>query len=152
MYVKGLSVNEIKDVIQNTLDQYFKETTVLVKLVNFQVTVLGEVGSPGTFDINKEEINMYEALGRAGGFTEYSNAKEVKLVRQTPNGSKIYKIDLTDNGFLQSEFMYLKPNDIIYVDPRGSKPFIFTNMPYGLFFGLASTTLSLLVLFDVIQK
>ena len=152
MYVKGLTVNEIKDVIQNTLDQYFKETTVLVKLVNFQVTVLGEVKNPGTFDINKEEINMYEALGRAGGFTEYSNAGEVKLVRQTPNGSKIYKIDLTDNGFLQSEYMYLKPNDIIYVDPRGTKPFIFTNMPYGFVFSIASTALSILVLLDVIEK
>jgi len=143
MYVKGLTVNEVQDLLQNTLDQYFKESTAFVKLVNFQVTILGEIGSPGTYEVDKEEISMYEALGRAGGFTDFSNAKEVKLVRQTENGTKIYKLDLTDAGFLQSQYLHLQPNDIIYVDPRSSKRFAFSRFPYGFAFGLIGTGLGI---------
>ena len=148
MYVKGLTINEVQELIQNTLDQYFKESTVFVKLVNFQVTILGEVKSPGTYTIEKEDVNMYQALGEAGGFTDYSKAKEVKLVRQTQNGSRIYILDLTDNTFLQSPYLHLQPNDIIYVDPRGSKRFTFTNFPYGFTFGLAGTLLGIYSIID----
>ena len=148
MYVKGLTINEVQDLIQNTLDQYFKESTVFVKLVNFQVTILGEVSNPGNYKVEKEELSMYEALGMAGGFTDFSNVREVKLVRQTPNGSRIYTIDLTDNAFLQSPFLHLQPNDIIYVDPRKSKRFAFTKFPYGFAFGIAGTLLGIYNLID----
>ena len=143
MFVKGMTVNEVQDMIQSSLDQYFKESTAFVKLVNFQITILGEIGSPGTFEIQKEDISMYEAIGRAGGFTDYSNVKQVKLIRQTAGGSKIYQLDLTSINFLESQYLHLQPNDVIYVDPRKSKRFVFTKFPYGFAFGLTGTVLGL---------
>ena len=148
MYVKGLTVIETQSLIQETLNKYFKESSVFVKLVNFQITVLGEITNPGTFEIYKEEITIFEAIGRAGGFTDFSNVKHVKLVRETPNGSKIYNLDLTDNGFLESKYMKLQPNDIIYVDPRKTKRFIFSHYPYGFTFGITSTILTIYILIN----
>jgi polysaccharide export outer membrane protein len=138
MYVKGLTVVEVKDLIQKTLNEYFKECTVTVKLVNFQVAVLGDVNSPGNFTITQEQINLFQALGLAGGLKEFGNRKEVKIVRQTATGSEMYLVDLTDNKILQSPYFYLMPNDIVYVEPMNNKPFVFEKMPYSLFFGMLS--------------
>jgi len=70
LYVKGLSIPEVQQAIQTQLDEYFKDATAYVKLVNFQVGVLGEVNSPGNFTIEQDQINVFQALGLAGGLTE----------------------------------------------------------------------------------
>lgn len=141
LYVKGLSVVEVKDLIQKTLDEYFKETTVYVKLVNFQVAVLGEVSSPGNFTIEQDQINIFQALGLAGGITEYGNFKEVKIVRQTQSGSLIETIDLTSNKILESPFYYLMPNDMIYIEPRNAKSWAQSQFQYGTLVAFISTLL-----------
>lgn len=148
MYVKGLTIEEVRDVIQNTLNEYFKETTVVVKLVNFEVAVLGEVGSPGNYTINQEELNIMQALGLAGGINEFGNVEKVMLVRQTLNGSKINYLDLTDNKILESEFYYLMPNDVIYVEPRTAKTFAFEKFPYSMIFSILTAGLSIFALVE----
>src|SRR3989304_2836358 len=67
MYVKGLTVAEVKEQIQKTLNEYFKESTAVVKLVNFEVSVIGEVNDPGRFTIYRDPINLFTAVGLAGG-------------------------------------------------------------------------------------
>src|SRR5512145_2144382 len=66
MYVKGLTIAEVKDQIQSTLNEYFKESTAVVKLVNFEVSVIGEVNSPGSFTIYRDQLNIFQAIGLAG--------------------------------------------------------------------------------------
>ncbi|NBC82045.1 MAG: polysaccharide export protein [Bacteroidetes bacterium] len=149
MYVKGLSIIECKDLIQKTLNEYFKDATVHVKLVNYQVSVLGEVNSPGTFTVDDESIDLFQALGRAGGTTDFGNLKQVKIVRQVPEGSQIHLIDLTDNRVLQSDYFYLMPNDIVYIEPRAGKAFVQTNFPYGLILSVIGSAAIFLNLFDV---
>ncbi len=130
LYVKGLTVQEAKEQIQKQLDSYFKEATVYIKLVNYQVAVLGEVNNPGNYTIEQEQINVFQALGLAGGVTQYGNYKEVKLVRQTQSGSEVYLLDLTDNRILESPQYYLMPNDVIYIEPRGGKSWAYSQFPY----------------------
>ena len=130
LYVKGLSIPEVQQAIQSQLNEYFKEATAYVKLVNYQVGVLGEVNSPGNFTIEQDQINVFQAIGLAGGLTEYGNYKEVKLVRQTQKGSEMYFIDLTDNRILESPYYYLMPNDVIYIEPRSTKSWAYTQFPY----------------------
>ncbi len=151
MYVKGLTIEEVRDVVQNTLNEYFKETTVIVKLMNFQVAVLGEVGSPGDYTVNREELNIMQALGLAGGITEFGDVEKVTLVRQTLNGSQINYLDLTDNGILQSEYYYLMPNDIIYVEPRTAKNFAFSKFPYTMIFSVITAGLSVYALINTLD-
>ena len=139
MYVKGLTVVEVKDLLQKALNDYFKESTVVVKLVNFEVSVIGEVNSPGSFTIYRDQINIFQAIGLAGGFKDFGNPKKVKLVRQVPTGSNLIALDLSDNKILESPYFYMQPNDVLYVEPLNAKSVVYTRFPYELLLVLIST-------------
>jgi polysaccharide biosynthesis/export protein len=142
--VQKLTVNETKDLIQKIINKYLIETTITVKLVNFKITIVGEVNSPHEFLVYQDNINIFEAISLAGDLTDFANRNEVSLVRQTKNGAIIYRIDLTDNKILESEYYYLMPNDILYIKPLKGKQFAFANFPYALVFSAISTTLLLI--------
>jgi polysaccharide export outer membrane protein len=146
IYVKGLTVEEARDEIQEALGKYFKDVNAFVKLVNFQITILGEVGSPGTYTIDSEEINILQALGHAKGINEFGEACNVMLVRKSPNGSIVKYIDITDNGLLKSDYFYLLPDDVLYVSTRHSKPFSFSKFPYGILFSVIASGLAIISL------
>jgi polysaccharide export outer membrane protein len=139
MYVKGLTVPEVKTLIQKTLSEYFKETTVVVKLVNFQVAILGEVNNPGDYTIDKDQINIFQALGLAGGIKDFANIKKITLVRQTTTGSDIQHLDLSDNKILSSDYYYLMPNDVIYIEPLNIKSYAYNKFPYELLISIVTT-------------
>jgi len=142
LLLEGLTIEEAKNLIQKALNEYFKECTVVVKLVNFQVSVLGEVNSPGSFTIDKEQVNLFQALGLAGGAKEFSNLRRVVLVRQTDTGSQVQKLDLTSQKILESEFFYLMPNDIVYIEPVKAK----TNIGSSPYLLISTLSLALLAL------
>lgn len=130
MHVAGSTVQDVQKKIQTKLDEYFKEATIFVKLVNYQVGILGEVNSPGNFTIEQDQINVFQALGLAGSITSYGNLKEVRLVRQTQSGSDVYVLDLTDNRIIESPYYYLMPNDVLYIEPRNGKSWAYEQFPY----------------------
>jgi polysaccharide biosynthesis/export protein len=146
MFVRGLTIEDVRSQLQKTISEYFKEATVVVRLVNFQVAVLGEVNSPGNFTIDKDQINIFQAIGLAGGVKDFANIKKVKLIRQTLKGSDIYEINLRSKDILQSEYFYLLPNDVVYIQPRKAKSFAFTTFPYEIFLSVATLTVSVLIL------
>ncbi|MCK5168730.1 MAG: SLBB domain-containing protein [Bacteroidales bacterium] len=125
--------------MQKTVNEYFKEATVVVQLVNYRVSVLGEVANPGTFIIENRQINILQAVAQAGGAKNFGNVRKAKLVRQTLTGSEMYYLNLTDNGILQSDQFYLLPNDVVYIEPLKSKSFAFVNFPYDLLLSTIST-------------
>jgi len=147
LYVKGLTIKEANDQLQETVNEYFKEATVIVKLVNYRVSVVGEVDNPGTFIIDNKQINILQAVAQAGGPTNFGNVRKVKLVRQTLEGSEMHYLDLTDNGLLQSDQYYLLPNDVVYIEPLKSKSFAFENFPYSIFLSTISTAAIVIALF-----
>lgn len=147
MNVSGQSIEGLKAKIQDAVDEYLKESVVIVKLANIQITLLGEVNQPGPQWVSAEKINILEALALAGDLTNVANGKNVKLIRNSDNGSKIYTIDVTDKKIIESAFYYLEPYDIIYVEPVKGKNFIFTQFPYGLVFATISTVLFLVTYF-----
>ncbi len=152
MFVKGMTLEEVKKKLQKTLNEYFNETTVIIKLVNFQISILGEVSSPGNFNIDKDQVNLFQALALAGGPKEFGNINKVALVRQTLNGSEIYYFDLSDKNILESDYFYLVPNDIIYVEPRKSKSYLVTSFSYGSALGLLSIAITIGYLFTTIKR
>ncbi len=141
MLVKGLTVEEVKEQLQKTLNEYFKESTVIVKLVNFEVSVIGEVNNAGSFTVYRDQINLFQAIGLAGGFKEFGNPKNVKLVRQSQTGSSMVQLDLSNNKILESPYFYLQPNDIIYVEPLNAKSWSYVRFPYETILVLISTAL-----------
>jgi polysaccharide biosynthesis/export protein len=151
MFVKGMTADDVKKKIQNTMNEYFKETTVVVKLVDFQVSVIGEVRSPGNFTINKDQINILQAIAQAGGPNECADLKKITLVRQNIKGSEVHYVNIQDKKILASEFFYLKPNDIIYVEPLKGKGYMVTKLPYTAILSLLSFGISMALLFKVLK-
>jgi polysaccharide biosynthesis/export protein len=146
LMVRGLTVEEVKKKLQETLNEYFTEATIIVKLVNFRVSVLGEVKSPGTYTIDKDQVDIFQALGEAGGLTTFGNIRKVTLVRQTNEGSDVHMLDLSRKDILASEFFYLMPDDVLYVEPRNSKPFVLETLPYGTLVSTVALVLSVLAI------
>ena len=117
VYVLNQTLEEAKESIKEKVDTYFKEATVIVKLGNFNITVLGEIYKPNTYPIYKDNISIFEALAMSGGITDYGNLTKVKLIRTKNNKKTVHKIDLTKEEIINSDFYYLRNNDLIYVEP-----------------------------------
>ncbi len=145
----SLTQQEAIDKIQKAVDVYLKETTVVVKLVNFNITFVGEVRKPGEYKIYQDKINIFEAISLAGDISDYGNKKAVKLLRSTNSGHKLISIDLTKEDLLESPYFYLKPNDVIYIEPLPSKQFGFATFPYSLLF---STISSVILIITFLRK
>ncbi len=148
IYVQELNTAQITKKLQDVIDEYLIETTVVVKLVNFKITFIGEVKQPGQLQIYQDKINIFEAIAKAGDLTDFANRNEVKLIRKEEGRAVIYDIDLTKRDILASDLYYLQPNDIIYVEPLRGKQFTFANFPYAIVFSMISTTILLLNYFD----
>ena len=142
--VKNLNTEEIKDKIQEKLKAYMKEFIVIVKLVNYNITMLGEVQRPGQYKIYQDNINIFEAISMASDLTDFANRNKIAIIRQTKTGSEVIYVDMTKRDILLSDYYYLKPNDVIYAQPLKGKQFTFANFPYGIVFGFISTTILLL--------
>jgi len=149
IYVKDLTIEEIQQKIQNIINEYQKETIVYVKLGLFNLTILGEVASPGQYQVYQSDINLFQAMALAGNFTDFANKKNVKIVHQTPEGSKIVRVNMNNADILSNPEYYLKPNDIIYVEPLKIKRYGFETFPYGTIFSAISMLLTLYTFFMV---
>ncbi len=143
--VKGLTIFQVRTVLQEMIGEYLKETTVVVKTVNFKITMLGEMMRPGQFTIYKDDINIFEALSMAGDMTEFANRTRVAIIRQIKDGSQVHYLDLTSENILSSPYYYLQPNDIVYVSPLGYKRWgLGSAFPWAIVLGAVSTTLLLI--------
>lgn len=116
--VAGLTTLQAQDLIQRNLNRYMNDATVLVKLISFKISVLGEVRQPGYYYVYNEQANLFEGLGMAGDLTQGASRENIKLIRQKPGGSEVVLLDLKDPNIVQSQYYYLQPNDVIYVEPR----------------------------------
>jgi len=117
LQVGGLSVEQVQALVQQRVTSFASGANVLVKLISFKLTVLGEVRTPGRYFVYNGQASVLEALGLAGDLTEYGNRQNVKLIRQTAKGSEVVLLDLTDPALLRSPYYYLLPNDALYVEP-----------------------------------
>jgi polysaccharide export outer membrane protein len=115
------TTNSLATELQAALSPYIKNPSVNIRLLNFRVSVLGEVARPGTFTVLEERISIPQALGLAGDLTINGDRNHVLLLRNQ-DGQKVNQvIDLTKSEFLQSEFYFLKQNDIIYIRPNNAR-------------------------------
>jgi len=128
--VAGLTLLEIRDKLQKEVDKYVINTSVVVKLANRTFTILGDVNGGGLISMPKNQYTIFEALGAAGGVSDGGNRQKVKLIRETPEGTKIVNIDLTDDKLLSSEYYYILPNDVLYVEPNNYRIYSVRTLPW----------------------
>jgi polysaccharide export outer membrane protein len=146
--VAGLYRQQIIQEIQTKLEEYVKDPYVQVNLLNFKITVVGEVNNPGTFNIPNERINIFQALSLSGDLTNFSNRSQVHLVREIDQERKEYILDMTSKDIFNSEVFFLKQNDIIYVPQKKSKSVITFNqfvLPFVSVTSLVLTAINLII-------
>ena len=150
--LKNLTIDEAKEKLQTELAKYVNQTTLIVKLSNFNLTVLGEVTRPGMYKVYQSQINLFEAISMAGNMTNFAKNSEVRIIRQTDNGSEVVTVDMGQADILSSPYYYLKPNDIIYVEPLKIKQWGFTAFPYSTVISVISLGVTLVTLVRSMNK
>jgi polysaccharide biosynthesis/export protein len=139
--VVDLTIDEATLKLKILLSEYFNQPTVLMKIVNKKITVIGGVNRPGTYTYVNERINVFEALGLAGDATVHANIRNVMLIRSVNNSIEKIKMDLTKDDVLFSENYFMEPNDILYVKPRSSAKWNATSVPSNLILNAIATAL-----------
>ena len=142
--VAGNSQADIEMIIQKKADELLTDAIVKVKLLNFKVTVMGEVRNPGIYYNYSNSINVIEALAMANGNTDFATIRTVMVIRPTPKGNKTYMLDLTSKDIYASEGFYLHPNDNIIVRPDKHKNVQLNSQAYSLILSSASVLIAVL--------
>lgn len=116
--VEDLTLEEVKTKVEVLLKEYIKsEYFVRVKLGGIRYSALGEFRKPGKYVILQDRMTIFEAIANAGDLTTIAKRDKVILIRQYPEGTKIFDVNLNDRNILSSDFYYIKPNDQIYAEP-----------------------------------
>ncbi len=119
--VVGLTLSEIESTIAKQLTDYVKDPVVSVKLLNFEVTVLGEVGSPGLVEVKNAQTNLIEVLGIAGDITLNGVREDILVIRNEDGKRQEFHLDITQKSVFDQDGFYLHQNDIIYVSPNKAR-------------------------------
>ncbi|MGV8815419.1 MAG: polysaccharide biosynthesis/export family protein [Gelidibacter sp.] len=120
---KDKTTEKLQEVLTKLLEDggHLKKPTVNVRLLNAKVTVLGEVNSPGTYNFTEESVTLLQALGLAGDLTINGKREDVLLIRETDGVFKTTHLNLTSAALLTSPYYFVKPNDVIMINPNGPK-------------------------------
>jgi len=112
---------EAEKTIRDAALKYLQSPTVNVRLVSFQITILGEVNNPGVYNISDSKATILEALGYAGDLTIYGKRDNVLLIRNDKDEKKYMRFNLNQSDILSSNQFYLKNNDVLYIEPSKGK-------------------------------
>ena len=146
--VAGLTRNELMEYLLPKYEEYITGVTVSIKIINYRISVLGDVRSPGVKLVSNERITILEALALAGDLNPTANRKNILVIRNRNNKRIEYRVDITKKDLFSSDYYYLDQNDVVYVEPnmaaQSQGTFWRTSLPTLL--GFASFTLSAVIL------
>lgn len=115
--VGNSTVNDVKLRLKQKLVDYVSDAVVNIRIMNFKVSVLGEVNRPGIINVSGQRITLLDVLAMAGDLTLYGRRNNILIIRESKGVKTTARIDITKPEFINSEFYYLDQNDIIYVEP-----------------------------------
>lgn len=119
--VGGVTKTEVVKLLKDKLLQYVKNPIVNMRIMNYKITVYGEVVKPGSYPISSERITITEALSMAGDLTIYGKRNNIIVVREINGKKTVGRVDITKADFINSPFYYLSQNDLVYVEPNKAK-------------------------------
>lgn len=138
----GKTRNELVTDITKLLEGKIKDPVITIRILNFKISVQGEVKNAGSFSIESERITLLEALSLAGDVTIYGRRDNILVIREENGVKSFQKVDITNGDFINSPYYYLSQNDVVYVEPnktRVNSSVIGPNVTVGL------TAISLLI-------
>lgn len=147
VYVLNKTLAESEAEIQSRAEEFLKEVTAKVRLLNYKITILGEVRQPGVYLNYNSEITIFDAISMANGITDFAKLENVKVIRPTEEGAKTFILDLNSQSSLLSEAYYLEPNDVVFIQPSNNKNTRLKAPVYSLVLAGMSTVILLFNLF-----
>ncbi|MDR3696344.1 polysaccharide biosynthesis/export family protein [Mucilaginibacter sp.] len=143
----GYTTDQLKAIVAGLAAKYFKDMTVVVRLTNFKVSVIGEVLKPGQYIMPAEKESIMDAITMAGDLTIFGKRENVLLIRENLDGTKTtYRLNLKNSDILSSPLYYLRQNDLIYVEPRKAKSDA-NDAAQARYAGIIGAILSVLIIF-----
>ncbi|MBO2542857.1 polysaccharide biosynthesis/export family protein [Salegentibacter sp. BDJ18] len=144
---EGFSQEELAKNLKGQIKRYVQDPIVNVRVVNFQVSVLGEVTRPGTFDVQDDYFTLPQALGMAGDMTIYGKRDNVLVMREENGRTTHAYLNLGDADVINSPYYHLQQNDVIYVEPNApQRQSASYNRNAGVYISIASVLVSVAVL------
>jgi polysaccharide export outer membrane protein len=147
--LQGLTVGEAQELVQRKINEYFNNATVILKMVNWRISVMGDVSRPGAYVVYNNQITILDALAMAGGPNEFADKTHITLLRQSERGVQALYVDMSSTNVLSSEYYYLLPNDIVYVPALKARP---GRLNLEVFAVLIAAISAAAVVFSVIQN
>lgn len=123
MKAEGMTKRELREKITSIIieNRLLVDPIVTIRHMNYEVTVIGEVGRPTVINVPNEKISILKALGLAGDITVYGKRENVLIIREINGEKTLKRIDMNSSNLLQSPYYYLMPNDVVYVEPNKNK-------------------------------
>jgi polysaccharide export outer membrane protein len=121
LHVEGLTKTELEKTVKAKLKDVLSQPSVVIRFLNFRITVLGEVARAGVQTVPTERLNILEAVGLAGGITEYGTIQKVRVLRENNGTRETAVLDLTSKNVFDNPFYQLQQNDIVLVDQTDYK-------------------------------
>ena len=143
--VASMTTAEAADKIQRALSDYVSNTSIVVKYVDNQVTVMGEVQRQGVYPFSQDKLNIYEALGLGGGLTRYGDRQKIILIRNEDGKIIHYRLNLADSKIANKSYYYVLPNDVIVVEPLKAVSTSYSNITYSTILSTISTAIAVLL-------
>jgi polysaccharide export outer membrane protein len=143
--VVSFTTSQAADKIEKALDDYVTNTSIIVKYIDNQVTVIGEVQRQGVYNFTQDKLNIYEAIGLGGGLTRYGDRKNIVLIRN--QGEKImhYRLNLSDSKIAGTDYYYIIPNDVIVVEPLRAISTSYSNITFTTVLTSITTLIAVLL-------
>ncbi len=121
IHVGGLTTAQVQQNLQEHLEDYIKGSVVTVNIVNFKVSVLGEVAEPGIIDVPEGKMNILQAIGKSGDLTIFAKRDSILVIRETNGKREFGRVSMASNEIFLSPFYTLQQNDVIYIEPDKTK-------------------------------
>jgi polysaccharide biosynthesis/export protein len=146
--IGSLTTTQASEKIQKAMNEYVSNTSIIVKFIDNQVTVMGEVQRQGVYSFTQDKLNIYEAIALGGGLSRYGNRKNIILIRQIGDKILHYKLNLSDSKIASKDYYYILPNDVVVVEPLNSIASSYQNITYSTILTTITTLIAVLLLIN----
>ena len=121
LHAQGMTRRELKNKIETDIKPYLKDPVVTVRYLNHRVTVIGEVSQPQIIPMPEEHLSILELLGSSGDVSAMARKDNILIIRETETGKKFKRLNLEDHSVFTSEWYFLQPDDVVYIEPGDKK-------------------------------
>ena len=121
IHADGMTRRELKNKLETDITPYLKDPVVTIRFLNHRVTVLGEISKPQVITMPEEQLSLLEVLGSSGDLSQLAKRDNILIIREKENSKQFKRINLEDHSIFTSEWYYLQPGDVVYVEPNDKR-------------------------------